>query len=452
MESRGRTTVRLECDRGDRQQRQPDRAAGSAGRDAGPAAAHRRRPEDRGARHAAPAQARQSGSGVAQYFADQIQVGGDRRRIHHRPRSHRKPQDRARAAPADGRTTPHLRDVAGPDRDHGFEKLHRPGQPELRKDPRLSPRGDDRPQRHRFLPRRSSGNLSGRDARGAPRRAAKIFRYALHPQGRASGLAILARYLVRAGRALFFRRPRHDRIPQGAGNLARNIVETALDAFVQADESDAILNWNSQAEAIFGWRREEVLGKNLIELIFSEASREDVRIRRRRFLSSDQGEIRRLRTELDVRRRDGTQFKAELSVTALPTRSGIVFNAFFRDLTEKMAAEERIRHSEKMEAVGQLTGGIAHDFNNILTVITGTIEILADAVGKEPQLAAIARMIDQSATRGAELTQHLLAFARKQPLEPREIDINTLIIDTAKLLRPTLGEHIEIESMFANEV
>ncbi len=234
-------------------------------------------------------------------------------------------------------------------------------------------------------------------------------------------------------------------------HLARNIVETALDAFVQTDESDAILNWNSEAEAIFGWRREEVLGRNLIELIFSEASREDVRIRRRRFLSSDQGEIRRLRTELDVRRRDGTQFKAELSVTALPTRSGIVFNAFFRDLTEKMVAEERIRQSQKMEAVGQLTGGIAHDFNNILTVITGTIEILADAVGKEPQLAAIARMIDQSATRGAELTQHLLAFARKQPLEPREIDINTLIIDTAKLLRPTLGEHIEIESVFEDE-
>ncbi len=99
-----------------------------------------------------------------------------------------------------------------------------------------------------------------------------------------------------------------------------------------------------------------------------------------------------------------------------------------------------------MEALGQLTGGIAHDFNNILTVITGTIEIVADAVKDEPQLAAITRMIDEAASRGADLTQHLLAFARKQPLQPREIDINTLVIDTAKLLRPTLGEQIEIES------
>ena len=104
-----------------------------------------------------------------------------------------------------------------------------------------------------------------------------------------------------------------------------------------------------------------------------------------------------------------------------------------------------------MEAIGQLTGGIAHDFNNILTVITGTIEILADAVKGEPQLAAITRMIDEAASRGADLTQHLLAFARKQPLEPKITDVNTLIIDTAKLLQRTLGEQVEIESVFEDE-
>jgi signal transduction histidine kinase len=123
-----------------------------------------------------------------------------------------------------------------------------------------------------------------------------------------------------------------------------------------------------------------------------------------------------------------------------------------RDMTEKIAVEDRIRQAQKMEAVGQLTGGVAHDFNNILTVITGTIEILAEAVKEEPQLAAIAKMIDEAATRGANLTQHLLAFARKQPLQPQETDVNTLIIDTAKLLRPTLGEQIEIESVFEDEV
>lgn len=233
--------------------------------------------------------------------------------------------------------------------------------------------------------------------------------------------------------------------------LARNIVETSLDAFVQTDEDSRILNWNSQAEELFGWRRDEVLGKSAIDLIVAESERERVRAGLNRFLEDEDGRTPSRRRELICRRRDGKEFKAEVSVTALKRREGLLFNVFYRDLTDKIAAEERIRHAEKMEAVGQLTGGVAHDFNNILTVITGTIEILAEAVEKEPQLAAITKMIDEAAARGADLTQHLLAFARKQPLQPREIDINSLIIDTAKLLRPTLGEQIQIESVFEDE-
>jgi CheY-like chemotaxis protein len=104
-----------------------------------------------------------------------------------------------------------------------------------------------------------------------------------------------------------------------------------------------------------------------------------------------------------------------------------------------------------MEAVGQLTGGVAHDFNNILTVITGTIGILAEAVADTPQLVAIAKMIDEAADRGASLTKHLLAFARKQPLQPREVDVNALVLETAKLLHPTLGEQIEIAPVLAKD-
>lgn len=233
--------------------------------------------------------------------------------------------------------------------------------------------------------------------------------------------------------------------------LARGIIETALDAFVQTDESSSILNWNSAAEKIFGWPRKDALGKSLIDLIVVEADRDRLKAGLERFRRSGQDWLSGGRREIRAVRRDGKEFTAEVSVTALRRREGIVFNGFYRDLTDKIAAEDRIRQSEKMEALGQLTGGIAHDFNNILTVITGTIEILAEAVEKEPQLAAITRMIDDAAARGADLTQHLLAFARKQPLQPREVDINTLIIDTAKLLRPTLGEHIEIESVFEDE-
>ena len=113
--------------------------------------------------------------------------------------------------------------------------------------------------------------------------------------------------------------------------------------------------------------------------------------------------------------------------------------------------QQQLAQAQKMEAVGQLTGGIAHDFNNILTVITGTIEILANAVANEPELAAIATMVGEAAQRGAELTQRLLAFARKQPLHPRATDTNELVISTARLLRPTLGEQIEIESMLEED-
>src|SRR5450432_501865 len=102
-----------------------------------------------------------------------------------------------------------------------------------------------------------------------------------------------------------------------------------------------------------------------------------------------------------------------------------------RLLDEKGVADLQLRQAQKMEAVGQLTGGIAHDLNNILTVITGTIEILAEAV--------------------ADLTQRLLAFARKQPLQPREVDVNSLVIEATNLLRPTLGEHVEVRIMLAGD-
>jgi signal transduction histidine kinase len=125
--------------------------------------------------------------------------------------------------------------------------------------------------------------------------------------------------------------------------------------------------------------------------------------------------------------------------------------AMVQRFREIEATESQVRQAQKMEAIGQLTGGVAHDFNNLLTVITGTVEILAEAVRDRPHLAQIVDMISAAAARGADLTQHLLAFARRQPLQPRSTDVNALVIDAARLLRPTLGEQIEIESMLAHD-
>ncbi len=122
-----------------------------------------------------------------------------------------------------------------------------------------------------------------------------------------------------------------------------------------------------------------------------------------------------------------------------------------RLLSEKNAADLQLRQAQKMEAVGQLTGGVAHDLNNILTVIIGTIGILAESVVDRPELIAITKMIDEAAARGSDLVQSLLAFARKQTLQPRKVDINSLVMEAANLLRPTLGEQIEVHMKLAGD-
>ena len=154
--------------------------------------------------------------------------------------------------------------------------------------------------------------------------------------------------------------------------LARGIIDTALDAFVQIDENGIVIDWNPQAENIFGWPRDEALGKNSVDLIVRPDIHRDAHARPcEHFLRTGEPTPRPpLRNRGTAARRHGDQGRAQHHRAA--ARDGIVFNGFIRDLTDKIAAEDRIRHAEKMEAVGQLTGGIAHDFNNILTVITGT--------------------------------------------------------------------------------
>jgi PAS domain S-box-containing protein len=145
-----------------------------------------------------------------------------------------------------------------------------------------------------------------------------------------------------------------------------------------------------------------------------------------------------------------------LVVSGAPLRdgSGTIRGAalVYHDITAARETERKLHQAQKLDAIGKLTGGVAHDFNNMLTVITGTTETLVAGLGGQPEFQSIAKLIDDAAERCAELIRHLLAFARKQPLQPRNVDINNAVLDIAKLLRPTLGEQIEIETILTPEV
>ncbi|MBT1514372.1 CHASE3 domain-containing protein [Bradyrhizobium sp. SRL28] len=160
-------------------------------------------------------------------------------------------------------------------------------------------------------------------------------------------------------------------------------------------------------------------------------------------------------TEIVVRPVSGNP-PVHLMISGRPLRdgSGAISGAalVYHDATASRETEHKLLQSQKLDAIGKLTGGVAHDFNNMLTVITGTTETLVAGLTHEPALQKTAELIDQAAERCSELIQHLLAFARRQPLQPRNVDINATVLDIAKLLRPTLGEQIEVDSILEQEV
>jgi PAS domain S-box-containing protein len=224
----------------------------------------------------------------------------------------------------------------------------------------------------------------------------------------------------------------------------QRIFETSQDLILVTDSFGNLIQVSPSVAVILGYRPDEMVGHNAIKFIHPD----DLESTRNEMRTARKGGLLR---SFETRYRH--KYGRAVTLNWMGTWSQAVQRHFFigRDLTEKHAAEAQFRQAQKMEAIGQLTGGIAHDFNNILTVITGTIGVLSDAVAEQPELASIAKLIDEAAERGSQLTKHLLAFARRQPLQPREIDVNSLVLESAKLLRPTLGEHIEIVPKLAED-
>ena len=160
-----------------------------------------------------------------------------------------------------------------------------------------------------------------------------------------------------------------------------------------------------------------------------------------------QGQVRSVAADWEHRRADGTVYPVEGSLLFSAEEEPPVFLAVVRDVTVAREREERLRQAQKMEAVGQLTGGVAHDFNNLLTVIMGSLEMLDEALPEDhPARRNVADAL-QAAERGGALTYQLLAYSRRQALRPRILDLNQLLADMDRLLRRTIPESVEIETI-----
>lgn len=145
-------------------------------------------------------------------------------------------------------------------------------------------------------------------------------------------------------------------------------------------------------------------------------------------------------------RKDGSRITVEARCSLMHDGAGSPQSilSINSDITKRLAIEQQLRQAQKLEAVGQLTGGIAHDFNNLLTVILGNAEILAERLSEDKNLRRFADMISAAAQRGADLVDRLLAFARQRALEPRAVDLNSLLKDMDGLLRRALSEDVDI--------
>jgi len=199
--------------------------------------------------------------------------------------------------------------------------------------------------------------------------------------------------------------------------------------------------WNKASEVLYGFSDQEALVGNLLTLIIPPEMRDAVRGELKKVAAG--GEIDN--GELSLMRKDGSRVSvySSHSVVRRPGQPAELF-CIDIDLTERNALEEQLRQSQRLESVGQLTGGVAHDFNNLLTVIMGNAELLTEELASDLRLHPLANMISIAAQRGAELTRHLLAFARRQPLDPKVVDLNQLVEAMQPLIRRSLPENIEL--------
>jgi PAS domain S-box-containing protein len=237
------------------------------------------------------------------------------------------------------------------------------------------------------------------------------------------------------------------------------ILQHSHDAFVAVSPGGSITDWNASAEQMFGWRAAEAIGRPLSDLLVPPNMRSASQPGFSSFANTGLGALARSVVEVQVLHRSGRLIPVELAVANVPEGTGVAVSAFIRDISERKDAERQaaersealdaarhaLQHAQKLEAVGKLTGGVAHDFNNVLQVINGNVQLLQHMPPNEDKLKQRLRSIASAVEKGAKLSSQLLAFARRQPLQPVALNPLRVVRNRDDLLQRALGETIRID-------
>ena len=256
----------------------------------------------------------------------------------------------------------------------------------------------------------------------------------------------------------------------------RGLLEAAPDAIVGVAADGRIALVNAQADRLFGYQRGELVGKPL-EILVPHGARLHHPEHRNRYFANPQQRPMGAGMQLAARRADGTEFPAEISLSALETEDGLLVSAAVRDVTDRIEAQaerERLRgqaererleaqlhQAQRLESLGQLAGGVAHDFNNLLGAILNYAAFIEEKVtaaaagpgGEEWQtVCADIEQIRRAGERATKLTHQLLAFGRREIAQPLVLNLNDIVTDIEQLLHRTLGEHIELDTDLAPDL
>ncbi|OJU24592.1 MAG: hypothetical protein BGN89_16665 [Alphaproteobacteria bacterium 64-6] len=225
--------------------------------------------------------------------------------------------------------------------------------------------------------------------------------------------------------------------------LFQSIFDSVPDAFVVTDTDRNIQVANPAFGRIFGFEPGEIVGRPITAL-FDEP--EEAALHMSSAPSLERQQQPQAPIIANFRRRNGERFPGEAvwSEVRDGANVGVGYVALVRDVTRELKRETATRTAQRLEAIGQLTGGIAHDFNNLLTVIVGNLELLEPRLSDDAQLDLL-REVKEAAEKGAQLTDHLLTFARRQRLESQKISLNTMVTTVADLLRRTIGANIVLD-------